>query len=371
MPLYHLKEHEVLPLAPTTFAEEGLRERDDLQRLIRDHVEVVAPDTMVIAEEYGDFEGSRRRIDLLAIDKDANLVVIELKRTETGAHMDLQALRYAAMVSTMTFEQAVVAHSQYLNSRDRTEDAADAMLEFLGWDSPDEQDFASDVRVVLASADFSKELTTAVLWLNERGLDISCVRLRPYNHEGQRLLYAEQIIPVAEAGDYQIKLRAKEQKERTAKKQRNSARGDAYLAYFQALIDELRDEHGFTTAMRGTTKSWYSFPSGVRGFRYGTNFSRDGRVRAEVYVDPGTSEENLAFFEKLRTQRDAIERELGEPLTWEALPGKRACRITLYRGGSIEDDAEALAEHRAWAIDRLLRLKRVFAPRLEALLEAR
>jgi hypothetical protein len=35
--------------------------------------------------------------------------------------------------------------------------------------------------MVLASADFSKELTTAVLWLNERDLDIQCVRLKPYD----------------------------------------------------------------------------------------------------------------------------------------------------------------------------------------------
>jgi Protein of unknown function (DUF2924) len=33
---------------------------------------------------------------------------------------------------------------------------------------------------VLASANFSKELTTAVLWLRDRDIDIRCVRLQPY-----------------------------------------------------------------------------------------------------------------------------------------------------------------------------------------------
>jgi len=32
-----------------------------------------------------------------------------LKRTEDGGHLELQAIRYAAMVSTMTFDQAVSA----------------------------------------------------------------------------------------------------------------------------------------------------------------------------------------------------------------------------------------------------------------------
>jgi len=31
-------------------------------------------------------------------------VAIELKRTEDGGHMELQSTRYAAMVSTMTFD---------------------------------------------------------------------------------------------------------------------------------------------------------------------------------------------------------------------------------------------------------------------------
>ena len=78
----------------------GLHERRDLQRLLRENVEVIAPETLVIAEEFGDWEDSRRRIDLLAVDKAANLVVIELKRTEDGGHMDLQSIRYASMVST-------------------------------------------------------------------------------------------------------------------------------------------------------------------------------------------------------------------------------------------------------------------------------
>ena len=40
---------------------------------------------LVIADEFSDWEDSRRRIDLLAIDRNANLVVIELKRDEVGA----------------------------------------------------------------------------------------------------------------------------------------------------------------------------------------------------------------------------------------------------------------------------------------------
>ena len=114
MSIFEITKNSLRPLQLTDFAREGLRERDDLQPLIRDQIEVLDSNLLVIGEEFNDWDESRRRIDLLAIDREANLVVIELKRTESGGHMELQALRYAAMVSAMTFEKAVDIYRAHL-----------------------------------------------------------------------------------------------------------------------------------------------------------------------------------------------------------------------------------------------------------------
>jgi hypothetical protein len=152
MAIYEVESESITPIPEARFAELGLKERGDLQRLIRDRIEVVAPDTLVLAEEFGNWEDSRRRIDPLALDRDANLVVIELKRNEDGGFMDLQAIRYAGMVTGMTFDQAVAAHQAYRTSRGKEGDAQEAILEFLGWGESDEDAFAGDVRLVLVSA---------------------------------------------------------------------------------------------------------------------------------------------------------------------------------------------------------------------------
>lgn len=218
MPIYEFQLNAIAKLPETTFGAEGLLERIDLQRLLRDQVDVIAPDTLVIAEEFGDWEDSRRRIDLLAIDKDANLVVIELKRTEDGGHMDLQSIRYASMVSTLTFDQAVTIYDRYLSKVGRADvSARDSMLDFLGWAEPTGE-FATDVRIVLASAAFSKEVTSSVLWLNDHGTDIRCVRLKPYNLDGRVLVDVQQIIPTPEAADYQVQIQEKARSERQARK---------------------------------------------------------------------------------------------------------------------------------------------------------
>jgi hypothetical protein len=172
---------------------------------------------MVLAEEFGDWADSSRRIDLLGLDRFGSLIVIELKRTEDGGHMDLQAIRYAAMVSTLTFDQATDAHRKYLESIGAAStDPATAILEFLGKDEP--SDFNSAVRIVLASAEFSKEITSSVLWLNDQGLDIRCVRLRPHRYSDKVLLDVQQVIPLPEAAEFQIAIQQKTQEKRAAER---------------------------------------------------------------------------------------------------------------------------------------------------------
>jgi hypothetical protein len=221
MPIYEMKSDWIERLDETSFKKAGIKERTDLQRLLRHQIEVISPDTLVIAEEFGEWEDSRRRIDLLGLDKEANLVVIELKRTEDGGHMELQAIRYAAMVSTLTFEKVVEIYGDYLEKMGSDDVPRESILEFLGWDEEgiDEDQFAQDVRIVLASAEFSKELTTAVMWLNDRDIDIKCIRLKPYSDGDRMLLDVQQIIPLPEAEQYQVQVREKTRRERIAREQ--------------------------------------------------------------------------------------------------------------------------------------------------------
>lgn len=209
MALYNIANKELHALEKTTFTLEGLQERYDLQEAIKKNIDIIAPDCLVISEEFSYWEDSRRRIDLLAIDKQANLVVIELKRDETGAHMELQALRYAAMISTMSFAKACEYFQTYLKKQNWDADAKEKILEFVELDETELVDFGKDIRIILASSDFSKELTTTAIWLRDKGVDIRCIRLTPYRFNDDVLINAEQIIPVPELEEYQVKFREK------------------------------------------------------------------------------------------------------------------------------------------------------------------
>lgn len=213
MALYEWNENSLEPATQVTFEDEQRPERD-IQRALRDAPDVLEKGLLIVAEEYSNWEESWRSVDLLALDREGRLVVVELKRTLTGDHMDLQAVRYAAMVANMTFNQVVEAHQKYLLDRGQNhDDAAERVREHLG-ERDDEID-SSVPRILLASGDFSSELTTSVLWLNDNGLEIACVRLDLHRTSGGLYLTSSRVIPIPQAGDYQVRLRDKKKEQRT------------------------------------------------------------------------------------------------------------------------------------------------------------
>lgn len=211
MPMFEATNGSLKSVPEASLITGGVKERQDLQQWLRAAPETLGEDLFVVSEEFNNWEDSKRRIDLLALDKDANLVVIEIKRTDDGGHMELQAIRYAAMVSAMSFDDVVHVHEEYLARVDSTkkETARSRILEFLEITGAETAAISTVPRILLVSRDFSKEITTTALWLVEQGLQIRCVQLIPYKLNDRMYLDFRQIIPLATAEEYQVRVRQK------------------------------------------------------------------------------------------------------------------------------------------------------------------
>ena len=274
MPIFTFgsQNSEIIEVPETKFATLEIRE-NQLQTALKKHIEAISPDTLIIAEEFRDWDDSQRRIDLLGIDRCGNIVVIELKRDDTGAYMDLQAIRYAAMVSTMNFNQAVDAYQRYLLRIGDSKDAESELRSFLGWEEEGQEfNFPNGVRIVLASADFSRELTTAVMWLNQRDLDIRCVRIKPYKLQTSILLDIEQIIPLPESQEYQIKLKQQSAIQKSARattesrcKTRYQFNGESYGYHGKLVLAVVKKYCGLSEDLT-LEKVQATFPRSILGF---------------------------------------------------------------------------------------------------------
>ena len=205
MPVYKVTETAFEALDQTSFEREGILERQGTQARLRDHPEVLEEGLFILAEEFSSWDESSRRVDLLALDREGRLVIVELKRSDQDSFMDLQAVRYAAMIAGMTLEQAVGAHQNYLSQRGLDPaDAASRIQQHLSGDETEAAIDSRNPRVILVSANFSKELTTSVLWLNEIGMAVTCVKLELYRAGNDLYLEGNRVIPLPEAEEYLV-----------------------------------------------------------------------------------------------------------------------------------------------------------------------
>lgn len=82
------------------FSSLGVLERQDLEEWVIDEPRILGEELLVITSEFQGFANTSDRLDVLAIDRDGNLVVVELKRDRADKTTDLQAIKYASNCST-------------------------------------------------------------------------------------------------------------------------------------------------------------------------------------------------------------------------------------------------------------------------------
>ena len=187
------------------FAQLGLREPQDIQEWIADNPKILSDDLMILTKEFSGFDKTNERLDLLAVDSDGILVVIELKRDDSGADVHWQAIKYASYLRQTSPERIISILADYKGISN--EDAKRMLQEHF--DADDLSSLNNDQRIILASHRFAPEVTSAVLWLNEKspgGNLITCIQLTPYQDGDSLYIQSITLIPtpgvdIVEVGD--------------------------------------------------------------------------------------------------------------------------------------------------------------------------
>ena len=92
-------EEKTKPLETTSLSERDYVEEDLREWIFSDSLQILGEDLLIIGREVlvkniGD------AIDLIGIDRDGNLVVIELKKGSLSGNVDFQSLKYAVQALT-------------------------------------------------------------------------------------------------------------------------------------------------------------------------------------------------------------------------------------------------------------------------------
>jgi hypothetical protein len=204
-----IENKNLIELSKTNFSQLNLKERYDIEEWIEKSPTILGEELLIINKELTLPSGIR--LDLLAIDKKANLVVIELKRDDSGRNLEWQSIKYVSYCSNFLVEDIFKCYAEYLGS-----DEDEAQLNIEEFIDEEMDKLNENQRIILVSKEFHSDVVSAVLWLRDYKIDIECVRLIPYLDQDEELfITTDMIIPLPEAKDYIEKKEIKQKESRS------------------------------------------------------------------------------------------------------------------------------------------------------------
>lgn len=162
-----------VPARRSSLQAEGFWETTHLERWVVDHPEILGENVLIVTTQYDKWSSesgtnARERLDILALDSSGQLIVVELKRG-SDPRVHLQALTYAALVSTFTKESLAQAHAAYLNATSVVDNRIDhaSALSFLNDHVADDWDvdLLTQPKIILIAEDFPAQVLTTVSWI--------------------------------------------------------------------------------------------------------------------------------------------------------------------------------------------------------------
>lgn len=351
-------KNRITQIKSCSFSELGFKEREHLQEQLEHNPDAFGEELLLIQKEFDGFDDTKERLDLLAIDKQGNLVIIENKLDDSGRNATWQVLKYASYCSSLSKQQIKDIYQDYLNKNNRNKNSEEIISEFLNAEDFGEIQLNQNQRIILVSGNYRKEVTSTVMWLlTKYNLKIQCFKATPYSFNDQIFLDIRQIIPVKEAEEYTIKMAEKAQEEQSIQDELKG-RYQVRLEFWKQHLQKFNRKSNLFSNISPSKDNWLSAGTGVSGVGFNFTISRT-YARTEVYMSRSVAEENKFIFDKLLAQKETIENETGA-LEWERLDDKKACRIkqelnnvNLYE----KDDWEKMSN---FMIDSMLKLEPAF-----------
>lgn len=207
---------------PITLAEAGLREREHLQEWVLGHPEILGVGVLVVTCEFDRWRSragaERDRLDVLGLSKDGHLVVAELKRDTASNTVEMQAIKYAAMVSRFdigTLTDAYVEFQRHHDGKSLTNEEAIEILTAHTEYTLTEETLRAP-RVLLIAGKFPADVTATSVWLSEMGIDITLVRVQAYRTNAGTIVTVSQHYPPSDVEDFLVAPTRAAQRARTS-----------------------------------------------------------------------------------------------------------------------------------------------------------
>ena len=232
-------------------------------------------------------------IDLLGLDREGEVVVIELKRDRTPRDTIAQALEYVSFAEQLDTAQLEEVLRSYLNDDSLT--LAEHHREYFQLGSDEAVAFNKDQRIVIVGQRVTPEIRQTAIFLRSKGIRVTCVEFSFFQAGGGTRLLSQEIVVGRESG----------RPKQVSSGSLPAVTEDAFLAS--------ADENGravFTRILELAKSRTMPICWGTRGFSL--NVDVDGTHVAVCFVYPPDSVYNQTLRTTLRG-RGGVERKSAVP----------------------------------------------------------
>jgi len=185
-------------LVETDLMSEDFEEDDLREWVIKNPKEIFDEDLMIIGRETG-VEGIGDGIDVLAIDRRGNLVIIELKRNVLKGDVDFQILKYASYISRWDYEDTKQQFESFIKS-DYGRKIYDEELTFtekLESFCNDDYELNADQRIYLIGKKIRERIGSVVLWLRNKDIDARVIQFNLLKDEENIYFHPQKLVPTS------------------------------------------------------------------------------------------------------------------------------------------------------------------------------
>ena len=339
MYIVNKEDKSMVKVNSCTFSSQDLTERYDLQEWIRKEPSSLGEELLIIQKEFNGFDGTKERLDLLALDKKGNLVIIENKLDDSGTDVNWQAIKYASYCSSLSKQDVIDIFQDYLKKQGDNRSANEILSEFFEKDIDIvEINKGFSQRIFLVAANFRKEVTSSVLWLQNFNLRIKCFKVTLYKYDNQIMVDFDQIIPVEDTEEYRIKIANKELVESGSEESANN-RKLLQQKFWGEFIEHNKNNNGLYNQNDATTENWLGKSvSKIKGTTISVNITKTN-CRVELYINTGDKALNKKIFDELANHKDEINNKLPN-LDWQRNDDGVTCKICIKKDYSYLDETK-------------------------------
>jgi len=182
MGIHHIKDGKVVE-----YKKKNVGKEKEIEDYLEKHIQVLDKDIFIIGRQVP--TSSKTIIDLMGLDRDGNVVIIEIKKGVSAREVISQILEYGVWAENIQYEDLNrIAKDKHLKDFQDLYKKYEANFKSV----PDP--FNQKQRLYIVAEEIDKKIEDVARYLKIRGMDIKCVELNFHIDDEHELVHTKVVV---------------------------------------------------------------------------------------------------------------------------------------------------------------------------------